>query len=293
MAEKASPSPSGSKEEKSNVWKKIAAGSLLAAVAFTGCSSNSAEANTPPPVTGGIPDGIRKTPTAHPETQTTSELWTLDDERFEEYKNSLMNLEEWREYNKIPSGQSSMDLARGFTRVMSNIENFGADPELVAMFEGAEGDVNISLMNAARKESVSEVNKLNNGLGGLLEEYTPEKGKAPQNTGQADEFVDILTKANKTNLLQYTEDPTSPLAEYTPVATLEKNGGNDRLIIILYSKNGGVANTELTNGEFTVKDVGVGDGMVEIRVNEDSEFAQITHLEFYGVVFDTSAKWEY
>ena len=181
----------------------------------------------------------------------------------------------------------------GFTRVMSNIENFGADPELVTMFEGAEGDVNISLMNAARKESVTEVNKLNNGLGGLLEEYTPEKGKAPQNTGQADEFVDILTKANKTNLLQYTEDPTSPLAEYTPVATLEKNGGNDRLIIILYSKNGGVANTELTNGEFTVKDVGVGDGIVRLRVNEDSEFSQITNLQFYGFTFDTSDKWEY
>lgn len=42
MAEKGSPSPSGSEEEKrSNLWKKVAAGSLLAAVAFTGCSSNS------------------------------------------------------------------------------------------------------------------------------------------------------------------------------------------------------------------------------------------------------------
>lgn len=41
MAEKGSPSPRGSEEEKRFNWKKIAAGSLLAAVAFTGCSSNS------------------------------------------------------------------------------------------------------------------------------------------------------------------------------------------------------------------------------------------------------------
>jgi len=222
MAEKASPSPRGSEEEKkSNLWKKVAVGSLLAAVAFTGCSSNSE----------AMP-GDRK-PAAT--SSASSERWTLDKEEIDKYIESLPSISEQMDTNKIPLDLNDADMGYAVADRLCNAINFGISQELRNIFNDS-GEVKNEQDEILRKASIEQVaadiSEENIVLPSLYFD------KYPGVATYEDEYFDIVKNINKNSIGKYIYNQDSEPTTCTPVAIEPIEYINNRGFRLLYRYDG-------------------------------------------------------
>ena len=266
MAEKASPSPSGSKEEKSNVWKKIAAGSLLAAVAFTGCSSN-------PEVT----PRDRK-----PAATSSQEIWTLDKEAFNEYIVSLPSKAEQVEAYKIPLGLSDADMGRAVTDRLCSAINFGIDQELRDVFNNS-GEIKNEQDTLLRKASIEQVAADISERNNILESLYFDK--YPGVATYEDEYFGIVQRINKSSISKYISNQDSEPTTCTPVAIEPIEYANSRGFRLLYRYDGGLNETKLKK-DIDIPGVASGNGFIKFSINEDGGSVLIDDIsegEFWEV----------
>lgn len=270
MAEKASPSPSGSeKEKRSNLWKKVAAGGLLAAVAFTGCSSNSAEA---------MP-GDRK-PAAT--SSASPERWTLDEKEIDKYIESLPSISEQMETNKIPLDLNDVDMGYAVADRLCNAINFGISQELRNIFNDS-GEIKNEQDEILRKASIEQVaadiSKKNIILPSLYFD------KYPGVTTYEDEYFDIVKNINKNSIGKYIYNQDSEPTTCTPVAIEPIEYINNRGFRLLYRYDGGLNETELKK-DIDIPGVGSGNGFIKFSINEKGDSVLIDGInrgEFWEV----------